>query len=940
MIAVVAAQGAGPSAAPGRTGIAFHRKEVRAMLRELVATHSPADAGAACAKLNLSMKVDLMHGRGWPPESGAPSEKKNEIDGYGRNTGCGQLCGRQTFRWDNGPQGFGDNAPPGTSTQWPSQLNLAASFDPALAYDFGVAIGVEWWNKGTNILEGPGINLMRIPYNGRTFEYMVGEDPVLGSILVGPTIDGMQENAMAVAKHFILNNQELDRQGVNEIVDEKTLIELYAPPFETAAKHEVAGYMCAYNRINGVWACQQPATLQRLLRDEYDYKGFVVSDWDATHSVTHSLNAGMDIEMPESNFFNEQNLSRALDEGRISMAQIDSACEHILTPFFRLPADRRFPCERDGSCIEHNVSTASHKALARRMAASSIVLLKNEGGLLPLPLSPTGEDDASADDSQSWLGSADESDSWLDSLKRWRRELGGRPLTVALIGPDAAAPYTYGQGSGGVRDSNVAVSPLSAFSARLGPDRVIHASGCSKDGQPDPKSAVSAAASADVAIVLASAHSGEGNDRESLDLHPLRCDGASEWQQEWQRRQTRTEEAKAAGELREADHKPTESFRPTDEEKAASEYAMAKLITAVAAKQPNTIVAMTVPGPVLTDWRGDVRAILCAFLPGEQYGNALADLVFNATMPQARLPVSMPLTPNDQNMTRHQYPGYKSKEFKGHREVVYSEGQIVGYRWYDRHGVVPAYPFGFGLTYGSFTYSHLHVSGRTVSFTVTRDARGGGCDTPQLYVSFPTAATDPAVPDKVLRYFEKTCEAHTTVTYTLTQRDLSTWDVRRGAWVIVSGTFGVHVMSAAQGGGELPVSSSLHGSLTVDKDEEETRQDVEQKIKDVARASATKGQETVAPSPTPLASSLKDGLEDDLLYPDSKGQAAQRRRAEHQRELQARIEQRTAKWDAVKARRAHERELATKKRVAEERARARQRRNEAKAAAQGEVAPR
>ena len=144
-----------------------------------------------CAKLNLNQKVGMIGGLG-------------EIDGYTRNTGCGGICGRRSFRWDNGPQGFGDNVRPGSSTQWPSCLNIGATFDPVLAREWGRAMGEEFWGKGANIQEGPGINIARIMRNGRAFEYISGEDPILGAALVEPVIDGIQENVMAVAKHFIM----------------------------------------------------------------------------------------------------------------------------------------------------------------------------------------------------------------------------------------------------------------------------------------------------------------------------------------------------------------------------------------------------------------------------------------------------------------------------------------------------------------------------------------------------------------------------------------------------------------------------------------------------------------------------------------------------------------------------------------------------------------
>jgi len=755
----------------------------------------------SCAKLSLALKVDMMHGRGWADHKGT-----NDLDGYDRNTGCGKYCGRTTFRWDNGPQGFADNAKGGTSTQWPCQLNLAATFDPALARDFGVAMGEEWWGKGTNILEGPGINLMRIPYNGRTFEYMVGEDPVLGALLVGPTIDGMQQNAMAIAKHLLVNSQEYDRHGVNEVVDEKTLMELYAPPFEAAAQHKVAGYMCAYSLINGEHACEQSSVLQTLLRERYQYKGFVVSDWGATHSVGKALTSGLDIEMPEGKWFNEKNLQQALANKEINMSHIDQACEHILTGYSQLPASRRVPCgpAEHGSCVANNVSTAQHKALARKISAESTVLLKNEGNLLPLTKDP-------------------------------------KHITIALVGPDAENPYYAGRGSGGVHNSDRKVSPLDAFLERMGNVSVIYVPACAGvvkqgkkaiRGHPDPHGAAAAVANADVAIVFASAHATEGWDRTDLGLHPLRCDGqlVADDSRSLNNEQFHAD-AKFMGP---APFKPGKTLKDRlDDMKASSlelmqkeeeaadtgaTFPMEDLITLVAAKNKNTIVSITAPGPVLTPWRNHVKAILCAFLPGEQYGNALADLVFGATMPQARLPVTFPNVENEQKMTMEQYPGTKHAELGMHREATYTEGQIVGYRWYDRHNVHPAFPFGFGLSYASFTYSNLRVDGRAVSFSVTRSGTNG-CDTPQLYVSYPTAATDPTVPVKVLRYFKKTCAASYDVKYTLSQRDLSTWDVKRGAWVQVTGTFGIHVLAAAQtddltcNGHPCP---ALHGSLNVD----------------------------------------------------------------------------------------------------------------------------
>ena len=202
-------------------------------------------------------------------------------------------------------------------------LALSSTFDPQLASEMGVAMGEEFWGKGTNIQEGPGINVARIMKNGRNFEYVSGEDPVLGSVMVAPIIDGIQQNVMSIAKHYILNNQETDRGGVNSLVDEVTLMELYSPPFAVASA-KAAGFMvsvillsshtcspsaqCSYNRVNGHWACENEYTLKNLLKGYFNFTGFVVSDWGATHSTNQSLLNGLDIEMPIGKYFTPANI--------------------------------------------------------------------------------------------------------------------------------------------------------------------------------------------------------------------------------------------------------------------------------------------------------------------------------------------------------------------------------------------------------------------------------------------------------------------------------------------------------------------------------------------------------------------------------------------------------------------------------------------------------
>lgn len=179
------------------------------------------DAVAACASLSLAQQLSLMAGVG-------------PLAGYSRNCPCAGICGRTTFRYDNGPQGFGDGSRPGSTTQFPASLAVAASFDPDLAGRYGTAMGEEFWAKGTNIQEGPGVNVARIQRCGRNFEYMSGEDPVLGSALLPRVVDGIQTSVMAIVKHFIGNTIEQNRGTINDLVDETLLMELYGPPFAAA----------------------------------------------------------------------------------------------------------------------------------------------------------------------------------------------------------------------------------------------------------------------------------------------------------------------------------------------------------------------------------------------------------------------------------------------------------------------------------------------------------------------------------------------------------------------------------------------------------------------------------------------------------------------------------------------------------------------------------
>ena len=312
-----------------------------------------------------------------------------------------------------------DNNHVGTTTAFPSALTVAATWDLNLCAKWGEAMGEEFYGKGSNVQLGPGMNIARVPLNGRNFEYMSGGDSYLGYKLVQPVIKGIQsKGVIANAKHWVENNQEIDRDTVSENVDERTRHELYYRPFAGAVEAGVGSFMCSYNKINGQWSCENPETLSVDLKKHLGFEGWVMSDWGATHSL--SLQQGLDQEMPGSDYFGESLLD-AVASGTISDAYVDDAVLRILTPMFEVGL---FDQENTND-LSNDVRTPEHTALVRELSSASHVLLKNENNTLPLDLSQ-------------------------------------RSLKIALFGGGVNAPIIAGGGSGSVFPSHV-VSPLDAI---------------------------------------------------------------------------------------------------------------------------------------------------------------------------------------------------------------------------------------------------------------------------------------------------------------------------------------------------------------------------------------------------------------------------------------------------------------------------------------------
>eukprot|EP00466_Bigelowiella_natans_P000854 jgi/Bigna1/74531/fgenesh1_pg.29_\ len=385
-----------------------------------------AMAQSLMQKMDLDDRLDLLHGRGI---AGLDTQRKHissrdvyhihGVEGaYVGNTLGNVDLGIPPLHLNDGSQGFRDEKNPGTTTAFPCSLAAAATWNPKAVESLGKAIGTEFRDKGANVLLGPGVNVARVPYNGRNFEYISGEDPYLGFKLAAPLIKGIQsKGVLATVKHWVNNNQETDRFDMNAVVSERTRFEMYYPPFLGAIQAGVASVMCGYNKINGFYACENNQTLRSDLREQLGFDGWVMSDWIATHTV-EAIQKGLDQEMPDGDFFGAPLRKRVAvleqhadddddhdDNARaftstsklnktdaISGKMIERSVLRILTQMFKVGvmADSKdgktaFDVFNNPDKINRNVTRPEHVDLARRMAADSTILLKNDKQALPLP---------------------------------------------------------------------------------------------------------------------------------------------------------------------------------------------------------------------------------------------------------------------------------------------------------------------------------------------------------------------------------------------------------------------------------------------------------------------------------------------------------------------------------------------------------------------------
>ena len=703
-----------------------------------------------------------------------------------------------TLRITNGPVGIGQNdcvdpsvvgfaafTDPSSAkaTALPSAIALAASFDPAVAHEFGNVIGTEANNLALHVFEAPGVNMARIPVLGRNFEYF-GEDPFLtGTMAVAETKAVQAKGVIAMAKHFAANEQETNRMAIQEVIDRRVLHEIYLLPFEMAVKDgDTASIMCSYNSVNGFQACENKELLTDVLRDQWGFKGYVQSDFFAVRSTAASMLAGLDhlmpfpqmITAPFTPVWSPAELNAALAAGQLHIADLDLALLRRYTQMFKMGIFERQPL------VQTPIDFAAGGESARSIGVQSAVLLQNDNHVLPF--------DANSVKNVVVVGKATQ-------VYAQQAVAGG-----VLVGK----PMGAGGGSSDVVP-NYTVSPvdgLKSVLAALGNTTATVTLITVKDDNSDLNAAQAAAAAADAVIVMAGTVAEEGADRASfVDSTGLSLtafgDGLDWYVARPNALSTATSNA-AANSNTVAMITGILGAASTTSKPMAAKTALVLKDNAGVAMDPKLLGAA---GP----------AMLEVWFPGQEDGHIVADLLFGVRNPSGKLPVTFPKigqgfldwVKTDSSV----YPGVKNAA--GQPEVQYKEGLNIGYRWYDAKGVTPAFSFGHGLSYTTFSISKLEATPKKadgtkpimVQFFVENTGTRYGAEVPQVYLGLPTSIGEPP---KRLVAFEKVWlnpgekrKIQISIDPNATNHPLGYWESSTQKWVIAEGDYQVYVGNSA-----------------------------------------------------------------------------------------------------------------------------------------------
>ena len=612
--------------------------------------------------------------------------------------------GLKPFTMYDGPHGVRpDTMGKIKSTYFPSAICRASTWNSKLSYNFGKAVAEEVREVGAHMLLAPGINIQRTPMNGRTFEYQT-EDPYLNKVLAVATVNGIQSQRIAACvKHFVCNNQETNRFTVSSEVSERALQEIYLPAFKaTVLEADAWSFMTCYNKLNGIYGSENFNLIKERLMGEWDFRGFTVSDWNATAytNTAECVKAGLSLEMPSAKKYNKKNMIKVFEEGNFTEKDLNDNIRRIIRVMFLVGL-----YDDETTLPKGSRNTPEHQAIVRKIAEEGIVLLKNENASLPLN---------------------------VNNIKK-----------IAVLGPNAnfklKGDGILSGGGSSVNHPPYEISPIDGLKEKC-LNRV---------------ELTSIPSEADATIIFAGLNHDQGMDAE--------------------------------GEDRGSFELPREQI---------------ELIQKTAKECSNTIIVLINGSPIAMDkWIDSVSSVVEAWYGGMEAGNAIASVIFGDINPSGKLTITFPKRLSDS-------PAHVSKRtFPGDEKVYYDEGIFVGYRHFDTRDIEPLFPFGFGLSYTTFSYDNLVINKNRIkgddvikiSVDITNSGIVGGKEIVQLYVQDVESSVER--PIKELKRFEKVFlhpNETKTVIFELIKEDFSFYDEIGNSWIVENGEFNILVGSSSR----------------------------------------------------------------------------------------------------------------------------------------------
>lgn len=734
-------------------------------------------------------------------------------------------------------------------TQLPAPIALAASWDPSLAHAYGTVQGQESWGKGIDVAQGPDINIARTPENGLTYEGY-GEDPYLVARTAVADIEGIQHTGvMSDVHHYAANNQQTTRGTIDEQLSHRALHEIYLPGFSAAVQDaHVASVMCAYNQVNGNYACQNPYLLKNVLFNEFKFKGFVRSDDPAVHNLPAAYDAGMDQDKPGQ----PGQLVAAVRAGRVPVSQVNDAVSRVLREMFRFGLFDRQP----SGTPQTVVTNPQHVQVAQDVAEQGAVLLKNSRDLLPLDDRPIHSiavigNDAGVDPRTRGLGASAVSATRIVTPYEGILHRAGPGRVVSYqASPDLTVPYDVLRPPSGVGHGlllryynyrtnigrpfltqhvrSVSLDTASGLPARPGRPPVVprHRWLARWTGT------LTAPVTGSFRFMFTSDQSGRllidrriiiDNQDSSTDRGTSTGAGSTrlvagkrylievDYRGDGQMAHVRLDWLPPAGRPYAAVERAARNAdvavvfagdvetEGTDRRNLTLPDEQDALISAVASANPNTVVVLNTGSAVTMPWLDKVTAVVEAWYPGQEDGNTIAALLFGDVNPSGKLPITFP-------RSYSQTPAHLPWQWPGIGGVArYSEGIDVGYRWYDTRDLDPLFPFGFGLSYTTFAVHDLVAPHRVargasakLSAEVTNTGERAGAEVVQLYVGMPASTGEP--PEQLKGYAKVSLLPGQTrrVEFTLTPQDLAYWNDTAGGWVTASGEYQIMVGTSSR----------------------------------------------------------------------------------------------------------------------------------------------